>query len=304
MVLLAVLVYSIYGSAPSEIVVIEAETNREEVLSGLYKEGYFLNKFSYYTALVAARFMGPVKPGGYSLKKSLGALVINSSLESPDYKYIEIESGLRKEQIANQLSEEFGWSDLEKEEFINDLPICTFAAGEGYIAPGKYLIHKDDTPQNIRQRMEKRIYEIVDEIAAEEGINIFNTSQILTIASLIQKEAAGKADMNLISGIIWNRFFDEMPLQIDATLQYAKGEEGNWWPALYSRDKYIKSPYNTYLNKGLPPGPIANPSEAAIEAALKPKDTDCVFYLHDKRRNIHCSTTYQGHKNNISYYLN
>jgi UPF0755 protein len=91
-----------------------------------------------------------------------------------------------------------------------------------------------------------------------------------------------------------------MPLQIDATLQYAKanattGKTGIWWPQVVPKDKYIKSAYNTYMNGGLPPGPIANPSIASVVAALNPKKTDCLFYFHDQNGNFHCTKTYTEH---------
>jgi UPF0755 protein len=130
-----------------------------------------------------------------------------------------------------------------------------------------------------------------------------NEDKILIIASLIQREAAGKKDMNLVSGVIWNRIMSDMPLAIDATLQYAKGTEENWWPQPKSEDKYIDSAYNTYQNKGLPPHPIANPGLAAIDAAMNPSDTSCLYYIHDRYRRIHCSPTYEGHKTNINLYL-
>jgi UPF0755 protein len=94
-----------------------------------------------------------------------------------------------------------------------------------------------------------------------------------------------------------------MNLDIDATLQYAKGNaETGWWPQVHPRDKKINSPYNTYTHKGLPPGPISNPGLAAIEAAYNPQKTNCIFYLHDKNRKIHCSETYAEHKNFIDIY--
>ena len=109
--------------------------------------------------------------------------------------------------------------------------------------------------------------------------------------------------MNLISGIIWNRIFKGMKLQIDATLQYAKGsEEAGWWREVTSEDKKIKSSYNTYLHIGLPPSAIANPGLNAITAAYNPQKTKCMFYLHDKNRNIHCAVTYEEHKKNIEKY--
>jgi UPF0755 protein len=109
--------------------------------------------------------------------------------------------------------------------------------------------------------------------------------------------------MKLISGIIWNRIFKGMKLQMDATLQYAKGnEEEGWWKEVNPEDKKIDSSYNTYLHVGLPPAPIANPGIAAIDAAYNPEKTECLFYLHDKKGKIHCSRTYEEHKKNIAIY--
>jgi len=109
--------------------------------------------------------------------------------------------------------------------------------------------------------------------------------------------------MKLISGIIWNRIFSGMKLQMDATLQYAKGnKKDGWWRKVTSRDKRIKSSYNTYLYKGLPPGAIANPGLSAINAAFNPQKTNCIFYLHDRNRRIHCTRTYKEHKRNIKKY--
>ena len=95
-------------------------------------------------------------------------------------------------------------------------------------------------------------------------------------------------------------------LEIDATIQYAKGKSnGKWWSIVTPSDiKTIDSPYNTYEHKGLPPHPIANPGLSAINAALNPKETNCIFYLHDRNRMIHCAVTYQEHLKNIEKYLN
>ena len=109
--------------------------------------------------------------------------------------------------------------------------------------------------------------------------------------------------MKLISGIIWNRIFSGMKLQMDATLQYAKGtEEDGWWGTVKPEDKKIVSSYNTYLHAGLPPSAIANPGLAALDAAYNPQKTTCIFYLHDKNGTIHCATTYAQHLKNIDRY--
>jgi len=98
--------------------------------------------------------------------------------------------------------------------------------------------------------------------------------------------------------VIWNRLFIDMPLQLDASLQYAKANnpyEDNWWPAVRPEDKFIDSPFNTYQNKGLPPEPIANPSVDAIVATLNPRVTDCIYYFHSATREYYCSVTYEDH---------
>ena len=114
--------------------------------------------------------------------------------------------------------------------------------------------------------------------------------------------------MRLISGIMWNRLFADMNLQIDATLQYAKASNratNNWWPKVAPVDKYIKSAYNTYTYKGLPPAPIANPSVAAILAALNPVNTPCLYYFNDKAGDFHCSESYAEHVKLLKkYYSN
>jgi UPF0755 protein len=122
---------------------------------------------------------------------------------------------------------------------------------------------------------------------------------------LIQREAAGKDDMALISGVIWNRLLNDQPLEIDATIQYARVNDGSgWWAPIKASDiDTIDSAYNTYKNTGLPPTPISNPGLDAIEAALNPEETECFYYLHDKDRQIHCSKTLEEHEANVEKYL-
>jgi len=127
----------------------------------------------------------------------------------------------------------------------------------------------------------------------------------LRLASIVQREAAGKQDMPLIAGILWNRLLKEMKLEVDATVQYARGKtETGWWAPIKPSDiGEIDSPYNTYKYQGLPPHPISNPGIDAIEAVLNPTETDCLYYLHDDNRQIYCAATYEEHVANIEKYL-
>lgn len=294
--------FSLEHSKEDRLVVIKNTASTADVLHDLQERGYLNSNLSFWVALFL-NAGDSIEPGVYSLRKRMGALALSAELNDPDYKYVYVQEGLRKEEVAEVFAKALDWNDEQKASFLWTLPMCSLTDGEGFLFPGNYLVKKDESPEVIREEMHERLLGKVAELLDNPEENVLNISQVITIASLIQREAGSKRDMGIISGIILNRIYAEIPLQIDATLQYVKGDEKLWWPTVNSKDKYLESPYNTYLEKGLPPGPIASPGIAAIEAALNPVDTDCIFYIHDKNRNMHCSTTYDGHKRNISYYL-
>jgi UPF0755 protein len=300
-VLAFVIFHSFNQSAKEEIFIVEHTTNKENVINKMLKDGYLRKDLSYYFLKVALMFSGDIEPGGYTLKKGMGAVTAILGLKNPDYRFVVVEAGQRKGQIGDSLGEELDWDKNKIKEFSAQYPVCELIGQEGYLGTGKYLIHKDEDPEIIQLKMQESFRNKLEEIGAND-LDI-SSNMITTIASMIEREAGSNNDMRLISGIIWNRLAQGMPLQIDSTLQYIKGNENNWWPVPKSEDKYLDSEFNTYQNTGLPPAPIATPSDAAIRATMNPIKTDCLYYLHDKRGNIHCSTTYEGHKRNVGYYL-
>ena len=236
--------------------------------------------------------------------KELLTFAFYENLANPSIKIIRIQEGLRKEEIAEIMAIKLNWTPEEKEEFINAHLALNSGNLEGRYFPKTYMIPKDEDPIGVTAAMLHQFTTENDKIKKPKSTQIINQDTALKIASIIQREAAGKSDMKLISGIIWNRIFNGMKLQIDATLQYAKGtEEDGWWTKVVPSDKNIDSSYNTYIHPGLPPSPIANPGLAAIEAAYNPQKTSCIFYLHDKNRKIHCAKTYEEHKRNVEKYL-
>lgn len=308
LLLIFAIFYAINSKKEESIIVVPENKEGVEILDELNDRGYISNSASYLIAKLAFKLGFDFESGGFVLSQDMGPFSLLAALASPEYKYVAVVEGLRKEEIAEVFAKKLNWTEEQKAEFSMPEDICILEGGEGYLFPGKYLVHKDDSVEDIKQLMENKLDEAMKDVfektEKEPDAKILNLNQVMTIASLIQREAAGKNDMKLISGIIWNRIFKEMPLQIDATLQYVKGDEKKgWWPQVKSEDKYLKSPYNTYKIDGLPPGPIANPGIAAIEAALDPDDTKCLFYLHDRNRVIHCASTYEAHKKNVRYYL-
>lgn len=252
--------------------------------------------------LALGSFLTLVYYYGFSMQ-DLTSLSFYENLANPSIRIIKVQEGLRKEQIAEVVGDKLGWDDSEKKQFINAHLALNTGNMEGYYFPKSYMIQKDENPIDMSQLMLSEYKKQTKNISKTIATKIINEDTALKVASIIQREAGGKDDMRLISGIIWNRIFAGMKLQMDATLQYAKGNsEHGWWPQVESKDKNIVSPYNTYMYTSLPPTAIANPGLAAISAAYNPQKTSCMFYLHDKRGKIHCSKTYEEHKRNISIY--
>ncbi|MDE2079601.1 MAG: endolytic transglycosylase MltG [Patescibacteria group bacterium] len=220
------------------------------------------------------------------------------ALAATDTRYVVIAPGARKEQIAAAFGRVLGWDKTQQNAFLAD----TALRSEGTISPGTYVIGGGSTPSTIEDTLSQRFNDIVLSHYATSTAKVVPLSEALTIASMIQRETKDPNDMRIISGIIWNRLFAGMKLQIDSTVQYAKANKlaaagimSNWWPAVRPADLSIKSPYNTYVATSLPPAPISEPSVYAILAALNPVQTPCYFYFHDANHVLHCSATYAEH---------
>lgn len=218
------------------------------------------------------------------------------SIAAVDGQFVTIAPGMRKEQVASTFASALSWNAAQKKKFLaasSTLPLL-----EGSFSPGTYAVHAGMTPEEVRELVNKRFTENVLSHYGTTTAKMVPLDEALTVASLIQRETIGTSDMRLVSGVIWNRLFAGMNLQIDSTLQYAKANTAastSWWPRVVPADMYRRSPYNTYLHPGLPPTPIANPSVAAIVAALNPIQTSCLFYFNDAAGDIHCTDTYAEH---------
>lgn len=246
-----------------------------------------------------------VAPGGYRLNKNMNAWqVLRKISEKPDFFWVTLSGCLRKEQVGEILAAYLGWDTQELKDWNGIYKEFKPEYIEGVYFPDTYLLPADEPVGTIAKRFFDNFNEKFAPLAEAAVQKNIKWTTLLKIASLIEREAAGPQDILLISGIIWNRLDKGMRLEIDATLQYIQGKTDNeWWSQVVISDKEVNSPYNTYLYKGLPPYPICNPGLAAIDAALNPEDTDCLYYLHDHNRQIHCSITYEGHKENIRKFL-
>lgn len=281
----------------------ESTTSIAELL--MYQGYLTINQSLIFTYILKIQGVSEIKPGGYHLSKSQSPWKIVKILKQEPYmKWVVIPEGLRKEEIAEILTATLGWIVDEKQTWITIDTAPDANHTEGTYFPDTYLIPVDESTSDVAKRMRANFEEKFAPFVKEANAQNIKWTTLLKIASLVQREASDKKDMPLIAGIIWNRLLSDMKLDIDATLQYARGNTGQgFWAPISVADKQKDSPYNTYKYTGLPPRPIANPGTEAIHAVLYPEKTECLYYLHDSSGITHCARTYEEHQKNIKFYL-
>jgi len=280
-----------------ERIVVNLTTTEEELIPKLKERGYIRSEWVFNYVLKKKGWQGKIEPGGYKVSKRMNVWELADTLINHPYqKWMVIPEGLRKEEIAEIVAKKLGWGEDAKENFLNH-------AEEGYLFPDTYLLNLDYTGKDVAKRMKSQFNEKAGKVLQEFADANIKHDTAITLASLIQREAASEEEMPLIAGIIWNRLLKPMSLQVDATIQYIVGEPGNWWRPVTPEEYKIESPYNTYLHEGKPPAPICNPGLAAIEAVIHDQPSDYFYYLHDSEGQIHPAKTYEEHKENIEQYL-
>lgn len=173
---------------------------------------------------------------------------------------------------------------------------------EGYLFPATYPFYEENPSiESIIEAMLNQTQLVIAKYADTMAEKEKNTHELLTMASLIEKEATAKADRHLISSVFYNRISSKMPLQTDPTVAYALGRHLE--RTLYEHLD-VDSPYNTYKYQGLPPGPIANSGESSIEAALNPAESDYLFFLAEYGTGeVHYAKTFEEHKKLKAKYI-
>ena len=219
-----------------------------------------------------------------------------SSGESVSAFTITVPEGLTLEQTARVVEEEGGIPAEEFEaaagrtdyghDFLEDPAIRTT---EGFLFPKKYEFERGDDAAYIVDRFLRQYLLEKEGLDFAEAQDRFNLTEyeLVTVASLVEKESANPEERSLIADVIYNRIRSGMPLQVDATVQYALGKAKE---DLKFDDLDVDSPYNTYKNPGLPPGPISSPSRESIQVALEPAQTDYLYYVLEAKGEEHFFT--------------
>ena len=250
---------------------------------------------SYWVAKLYLQGLGldqRLRPGSYSLTQSLFLSEIFKTLTSgPKDVWVTIPEGFRREQIAQKFA---NFELFDANEFLS-----LTASSEGRLFPDTYLVPLQANAKDVISMMSKNFGNRVGEISHEN----------LILASLVEREVRVDTDRKIVAEIILKRLEEGWPLQIDATIQYAVDSakcqvlsvKCEFWKPIY--DTKFESKYNTYLNSGLPPTPIANPGIESINAVLKPTESEYWYYLSDTKGVTHFAKTLAEHNLNVDKYL-
>jgi UPF0755 protein len=225
-----------------------------------------------------------IKAGRYrfACDGATGGGMLERLAAGPDDRRLTIPEGLRLTEIVPLVAKTVGtpedsvWAAVRDTSLLRELNVPTPDL-EGYLFPDTYQLSHGTPASEVVQTMVRRFLQVWQpEWDARLQTLAMNRHDIVALASIIEKEARLDEERPVISAVYHNRLRDGMPLQADPTVQYARGQHTN--RVLY-RDLEIESPYNTYRNAGLPPGPIASPGRASIEAALFPADVPYKFFV-------------------------
>lgn len=278
--------------------VINHGENIREIAYALKKDSLIRDPVTFFLLVKQQGYEGKIQAGNFQLSSSMTMPQIAENLtHGISDIWVTIPEGKRAEEIVDIFRTKFpsvdaSWIDI-------------FRAHEGYLFPDTYLVPHDPIATNIVSIMQTNFYKQQMHIQKSDK-NAFSNTDLLILASIIEREAKFPEDRYLVASVLENRLKINMALQVDASIQYLLGyqvDEKTWWKKnLTESDLKINSPFNTYINTGLPPKPISNPGLSALQAAYNPASTDYLYYISDKSGHLHFARTLEEHNANIRKY--
>ena len=283
------------NSSIQKIINIPSGSNAKEIVHILEENNIIRkNNYIFRVLIKVSKLEERLKYGEYNLSPAMNMLQILDKLVKGEvilYR-ITIPEGYTCTQIAELLDKK---EIIEKESFIN-LVKDSEKSWEGYLFPDTYEVPKRYSSENMLKLLLSNFNHVVDKKLKDKAEEIgFSMDEIITLASIIEKEAKFAEEKRQISSVFHNRLKKDMKLQSCATIQYILEKPKE---RLEESDLKIDSPYNTYLYKGLPPGPICNPGLDSIKAAIEPIEEDYLYFVLGENGRHIFSKTYQEHLRN------
>lgn len=289
---------------------VESGSGLEAIATNLQDQGLIGDKnlFILYARLGSPK--GSLKPGVYLLSPSMSLAKIADTIGSGKIatKKVTFQEGLTVEGTARKWAKEglgtaqgfvdaAGLTNNYNQSFLQYRSNKTSL--EGYLFPATYEVVLSTTPQ---EQINAMLNSFANQVLPKLDPAITNSpklNDLITLASIVEKEANTTSDRKLVASVFYNRLAKGMKLESDVTVNYATGKSET-----SAQDVKVISPYNTYNVPGLPIGPICNPSLDAILATASPTPSDYYYFIADKSGVVHFSKTYQQHLQNIEKYLN
>ncbi len=273
----------------SQVVQIKRGSSFNMIAGNLVKAGLLKNRKGFSLAAKLSGAHKKIKAGEYELSPTMSPSEILAVLVTGKTKHypITVPEGYNIHDIAGLLVEKGFVADTDgfiKKAVDKELAKSLGLAGptlEGYLFPDTYLLSRETSVDEIIRKMVSRYKAVFDKkFAGLQRTSGMNERQIITLASIIEKETGASVEMPLISAVFHNRIKRGVPLQSDPTVIYGiLATQGFFDGNIKRRHLKEKTPYNTYKIYGLPPGPIANPGSAAIAAALNPDDSNYMYFV-------------------------
>jgi UPF0755 protein len=285
----------------------EGET-AAQIAEKLHKEALISSPIAFRAYLRQHDLAGQLKAGQVIVQENFTMSMIIDALVKGNTEEIAVTllEGWTAEQIAQRL-EELGLTT--QDDFMSCVKECDFKYEflpneglEGYLYPDTYFVNPDSYSdhQFISRLLATFQQRLSEEDWAAVQASPYSLHQIVTMASIVEKEERSRSARPTVAGILWKRYDEGIGLGADATVLYALGRTSG---GLSYQDLQVDSPYNTRKYAGLPPGPISNPSLSSIRAALYPTKSDYYYYLHDSDGVIHYGRTLREHNLNKQKYL-
>jgi UPF0755 protein len=303
LVIAVILVSVIYtSSAPSTfptkpfIFSIANGSSLTTVSSDLMATGMIRSEFLLKTMVVAISLNKGVQAGDYKFEGKESTFDIAKRLVKGDHRQKRITITIPEGTNVRDMAQIF-FKKLPSFDVIDFVKLAS--PEEGYLYPDTYTFFENVTSEEIlktmRSNFDSKLEKLSDEIASIKR----SQADVINMAAILEKESKTELDSKIIAGILWKRLDEGIPLQVDAPFYYLTGKTGPYT----LDDLKIKSPYNTYMNKGLPAGPISNPGMVSIKASITPTKTSYYYYLTGKDGKMYYSDTYEGHLSNKAKYL-
>ncbi len=300
-----------FSTAPGveKFVVIPRGTSSYETAHLLQREGIVRHWATFLTYLKLVKPRRPLQAGEYRFAEPLSVIQVADKLIRGLIYYHEftVPEGYSRLEIA-ALLEQKGFARAadvlaaaDRADLVADLSQNARNL-EGFLFPDTYRLARGTTADEIAQIMVGRFREVSAELEPRLRESSLSLHQVVTLASLIEKETSVDAERELISAVFQNRLKKRMLLQCDPTVIYAAQLRGNYRGTIFQSDLESNSPYNTYRYPGLPPGPIANPGKRSLDAALSPAQSDYLYFVADNRGGHVFSRTLAEHQRAVSAY--